>query len=499
MRLLLFYPTHFSTGMKPIGLSTLKAYLQKNGHEVRIFDFAQYAIKRHSDSSSKTTEVNIFKPVPDSEKHLLKQKTVNKNEFINILLNEIQNFRPDILGVSLLTNNLIISKEYFSTIKEKTGLPIIVGGIHPTVAPEKTISYPWLDMICIGYGEAPLLKLLNSKLKNLSIPNIWFKENGKVIKNDLLPHEFDFKNYEFPNWDDYSDNLFYKPFQGKVMRYGDVEFGRGCPFSCTFCVVSYLRGFLNIKSYAKKPAERMIEELVYLKNKYKIEIFRFWDELFLLVNDKQLLEFGWMYKKFVDLPFIIETTAESISPERAKALKEMGCVSVSIGVETGNYHLRSHVLNKKTTNETFIDKFNMVNENKINTTAYNMIGLPGETEEMIMETIDLNRKCQVKTPSHALFYPYPGTKLREYCVNKGYLDPEFEDDNVEEEVLYTRSVLKQDNIIKPEILKHYIESFPIYCKVPSHMHSNVLRSLVNDKIGQKIRRELKDFIQQQFD
>lgn len=496
MKLFLLYPTHFCTGMKPIGLSTLKAYLQKYGHEVRIFDMAQYAIEGEGADgpiTSLTTKLNIFKPVKVEERRLLEQKKISKKKLMEVILGEIDKFQPDLLGISLLTNNLAVAKEYFSFIKKQMQIPVIVGGIHPTVAPEKTISLDWADMICVGYGERPLLELLNSGMSDCSIPNIWFKKNGRIIKNQILSSVINFENYEFPNWDDYSDIQFYKPFQGKVMRYGDVELGRGCPYSCTFCIVSYLRETSGMRKCQKKRSDKMIEELSYLKKKYNIEIFRFWDELFLLVSDNQLLEFGESYKKFVNLPFIIETTAESITENKVKILKDMGCASISMGIESGNDELRNKVLNKRTSKQTYIEKFRLINENGINTTAYNMIGLPGENESMILETIKLNKECGVKTPSVGLFYPYPGTFLREYCIEKGYLNPDF-DDSTEESVLYTTSVLKQDHIIKPDKLSYYLEYFSIYCKVRPEMYPDISRSRINDEIGNRLKDEIQQLI-----
>jgi radical SAM superfamily enzyme YgiQ (UPF0313 family) len=451
--------------MKPIGLSTLKAYLKKRGHEVRIVDLAQYAIREKGADepiTSVTTKLNIFKPVKESEKHLLEQKKISKAELLEIMLREIEKFRPDLLGVSFLTNNLSVAEEYFSFIKKQVKIPIIAGGIHPTVAPESAIRLDWVDMICIGYGERPLLEFLNSGMTDYSVPNLWFKKEGRIIRNAIQPSVIDFENYEFPDWDDYSDIQFYKPFQGKVMRWGDVELGRGCPYLCTFCVVSYLREKLGMRQCSRKPTDRMIKELAHLKNEYDIGIFRFWDELFLLVSDSQLREFAELYKKFFNLPFIIETTAESVTKDRAGILRDMGCVSVSIGIESGNDDLRNNVLNKRTPKQTYIDKFHLLNSCGINTTAYNMIGLPGETEEMIWDTIELNRACGVKTPSVGLFYPYPGTPLREYCMQNGYLEADF-DDTTQEAALYTKSVLKQDHIIAPDKLSHYLEYFSSYC------------------------------------
>jgi radical SAM superfamily enzyme YgiQ (UPF0313 family) len=247
------------------------------------------------------------------------------------------------------------------------------------------------------------------------------------------------------------------------MRYGDVEFGRGCPYACTFCIIPYQRELFDFRTYPKKNNIQMVEELKYLKERYCIEIYRFWDELFLLVSDEGLKEFGELYVKDVGLPFIIETTAHSINKNKVNILKEIGCVSISIGIESGNIEMRTKLLNKKTSNEKYIESFHLINDAGINTTSYNMIGLPLETEEMIIETIELNRKCRVKTPAVGIFYPYPGTSLREYCIINGLLPVDF-NDNTNESILYARSVLQQEHIISQDKLMYYLMNFSKLCK-----------------------------------
>jgi radical SAM superfamily enzyme YgiQ (UPF0313 family) len=85
----------------------------------------------------------------------------------------------DLIGFSLMSSHFVKVKELTIKIKEKLDIPIIWGGIHPSVKPEECLKYA--DMVCIGEGEETMLELAN-KLKTANINNI-----KNIWLGDLLP------------------------------------------------------------------------------------------------------------------------------------------------------------------------------------------------------------------------------------------------------------------------------------------------------------------------
>ena len=122
------------------------------------------------------------------------------------------------------------------------------------------------------------------------------------------------------------------------------------------------------------------------------------------------------------MPFTIFARPESLTEEKIKILKKMDCVSVSIGVESGDQYIRNKILNRRMSDETIIAAFDLLHRYKIRSSSLNMIGIPTETEENIWETIKLNRRLQPSTISVAVLYPYKGSHIRELCLREGYLD-----------------------------------------------------------------------------
>ena len=105
-----------------------------------------------------------------------------------------------------------------------------------------------------------------------------------------------------------------------------------------------------------------------------------------------------------------------------RLLKAAGCYRISIGVESGNDHIRNDVMNRKMSREQIVNAFALAHARGIETMAINMMGLPGETDEMIWDTIRLNRQIKPTFSGVNIFYPYRGTKLGDRCFDEGLVD-----------------------------------------------------------------------------
>jgi len=205
----------------------------------------------------------------------------------------------------------------------------------------------------------------------------------------------------------------------------------------------------------------MISELAELKAKYRLDYLRFVDESFLNMPIKTLKGLVTLYINQISLPFIVMTHPSTVTNEKAKLLKEMGCTHVSIGVESGNDFIRNQICNRHITDFQIINAFKNLHDVGIGVTAFNIIGFPHEGRRQIFETINLNRIVKSDVPSVSYLYPFEGTKLYEYCIQNGYLQ---ENDEVPED--YTAaSVLKLNSITKEE-LEGLGKVFHLYCKYP---------------------------------
>jgi radical SAM superfamily enzyme YgiQ (UPF0313 family) len=104
---------------------------------------------------------------------------------------------------------------------------------------------------------------------------------------------------------------------------------------------------------------------------------------------------------------------DTVSEEKVKLVKKMGCVAMSVGIESGNEEIRRKVLNRQISNEQLERAFKIINDHEIRISTFNLIGLPTETRENVFETIAFNQKLNVKSANVYILYPFPGTQI---CV-----------------------------------------------------------------------------------
>lgn len=424
-KVLFVYPNKEAYPIIPLGISVLSGILKNSGHEVDLFDITFMIEQGYLDLHARE-QLNIVEKV-DVYKYW---GNSGEMDIDKELVRKIRDFKPDIIGFSIVENNYSCARHLFSVIKAKYDVSIIVGGVFPTVAPQFFIDDQNVDMICIGEGEKAMKELadrIDKKEGLWHIPNLIVKSEGKVITNK--PGKFyDWEPLIFQDWDIFDERHLMKPFMGKMWKTGFFELSRGCPYSCTYCIDHfYQKKFKECGRYRReKPIDYAIKEIAYMKEKDSLELVWFHDENFCMMSGERLDEFCTEYKRKIGLSFFIQTSADTLLDEKkVEMLKDAGCITISIGVEVGNEQIRTKTLNKHIKNEVYVRAFDNCQKYKIRTTANVMIGLPMETEENIMETISFCRECNADSIGIAIFAPYYGTKLRDECVEKGLMEDKY--------------------------------------------------------------------------
>ncbi len=141
--------------MGPLGLLHLVTYLGQKGHPARC--------------------VFLSKLDPETPEEL------------NAICSFVADTQPSLLGFSLMSFNFRRARRLTIELKQRfPHIPIVWGGIHPTMNPEESIRYA--DYVCVGEGEEALLDLvraIDGGIPTDNIPNIWSKQNGQVINTPL--------------------------------------------------------------------------------------------------------------------------------------------------------------------------------------------------------------------------------------------------------------------------------------------------------------------------
>ena len=325
----------------------------------------------------------------------------------------------ELLMMSIMTMDVPKAVELIDRVKAKRSIPVLVGGIHPTIVGARFLEqYPQIDYLCIGEGESMAVEFIENlgKPSLLQVQNLAYRKDGKAVINPIRPPEPLESLPPFP----------YRLYSRKRIVSGDgflsVAATRGCPYRCTYCCNKIYLDHYGKDYLRKRPIEQVISEMIFLKERYRPRFFLLSDEM-MLWEEQYAKDLFMAIKERVGIPYGFMARAEHIDEETVKIAKETGCQYVGIGIECGDEKFRKEHLKRYMTNEQIVRAFQLLKAAGISTTSYNMIGFPFDNdEELTKATMELNRQAEPTFVQVTIFYPFPGTALYDYCVEKDLID-----------------------------------------------------------------------------
>jgi len=496
INVLFIYPNTFGMNMLPPAIAMFTAILKKAGHNVDIFDTTYYSVDHGIDSDgSKMEKLNVA-PYSMEEKGIRLKNTDWKKD----IKDKVENFKPDLIGISSTEDMWELAVRVLNQIRDykiKNKVPVVVGGVFATFAPDLCLKEDLVDIACVGEGENALLDLCN-KIKNKEnyedITNCWVKtigpeylKNRNVIRKNPISKPVDINENPIIDISQFEENRLYRPMAGKVYKMIPIETIRGCPFTCRFCnspdQMAFYKGE-GYNFYRKKRMDLVYKELKHFKEKHKVEYNYFWADTFLGMNKKEFDEFCEMYKD-INLPFWMQTRPETINDYNMKKLKDVGLHRISFGVEHGNEEFRKKILDRRWKNKDIIEKLKIPKKYDIQFSTNNITGFPTETKKLAFDTIELNREIDATNTSVYAFVPFHGTPLRKMCEDLGLIKHE----------TITKCLTAESQLDMPQYPPHEIEEikkcFAMYVKFPKNRWKEIERAEKNDEEGTKIFNELK--------
>jgi radical SAM superfamily enzyme YgiQ (UPF0313 family) len=426
--LLFINPNRWGRGITTIWISAHAALLKNNGHKVKLFDSTFYKNWKQNETQYNTDNLQ-YKPTP--YENLIKYNT---NDIFSDLQNTIDKYKPDIIFGSAISSHIhgegeYVNIQYYDELLSKisTNALRIAGGLQPTAKPEIMFEkFPNIDLFIRGESEFILLQIsnmVNSKNDYLKLPGLAFKEYGEVKINPPQPI---LKNMDDLGYYDYSlfeEQAFFRPYNGEIIKAVDYELSRGCIYTCDYCVetvvqtyygfdTSSAKGVLkNAQSYLRnKTAKHIFHELRTLNKEYDIQLIRCQDTNFLTIHKKVLTQLAELLdKSTLNIFLYIETRPEGINESTIKLLKKLKVDGVGMGIELASQDFREDKLSRFADQKKIINAFDLLKVNGIKRTAYNIIGVPEETETDIIDTIKFNAKLDPDNITVAFYSPYIGT------------------------------------------------------------------------------------------
>lgn len=323
----------------------------------------------------------------------------------------IDTFKPDIAGATAVTMNVKKAVSILQQCREISPQIItVMGGPHASFDADALLSEKAADYIVRGEGEISFTGLIRNLEKGKtadSINGISFMRSGNIIHNPDQPPIADINILPFP-----ARHLV------PLSKYRALGFpinmitSKGCPHKCIFCAGHRMAGN-RVRYYS---TSRVVDEFEMLAGMgfHQINIV---DDLF-TSNRKRCIEVcDEIIKRKIFHKWSAFARVDTVSADLLSRLKEAGCETLCFGIESGNQEILDRV-KKRTTLLKCQSAVKLCMEAGIRPMASYILGLPGETEDTVSETIKFADNLGAGYGLHVLA-PFPGTEVREKAGNYG--------------------------------------------------------------------------------
>jgi len=328
------------------------------------------------------------------------------------------------IGVNSYASTDKRAQKIINFLKSKfPDIPIIYGGVHPTISPEKAISV--CDIICVGEAEQAIVDFAKAIEKNKSydkIKNLWIRKKDKIIKNPVRDLVDDLDKLPFPDYDIENHYILDKGRLRKFTEYdlgGQIFFltGRGCPYGCDYCSNSLFNELYKGKCrhiVRWHSPEYIINGILYLNKKFtSLKYFDIRDDTFSLRPLKDIEEFCRLYKEKVNMRFKCLGDPKTITDEKIRLLIDAGCTDIIIGIQ-GSERTNKEIYHRAQTDEGAVKASKILAKYKDKIAVmYDVITCnPYETSDDVVNLIKLLQKLEKPyflSVNNLVFFP--GTKL----------------------------------------------------------------------------------------
>lgn len=319
--------------------------------------------------------------------------------------NEIIKRRPDVVGITMMSVEYGPVMQCVDIIKEiDHSIKIVVGGAHPSLATQDVAKNENIDFIIAGEGEISFIDLLTDIEKGVKPRRII-----TGIKPDVETLPFAYREifgYE---------EVVRLAFAGLTPPCVTIIAGRGCMYNCSFCQPAE-RSIFGGK-IRRRSVDNILKELTLLKEKYHFNSFMIHDDC-LIEDVKWVKEFCEKYSAMgFSQSFYCQGRADIICRHEdvIAMMAKVGLSVISIGFESGNQRILNF-LRKGSTVAQNLKAAEICRKYKIKIWANYMMGIPTETKEEVMDTVNMIKKIKPDIYSPAFYTPHPGSDLYEYCV-----------------------------------------------------------------------------------
>jgi anaerobic magnesium-protoporphyrin IX monomethyl ester cyclase len=316
----------------------------------------------------------------------------------------IKSERPDVVGITMMSVDYQPAVQAIDIIKEVSPeTKVVVGGPHPSLMLHTMTENPKIDYVVTKEGEISFVKLLKDIEDNKADQRVIVGEAPDLdalpyADRDLFPH------LESP----LASDEFSPPFVTIIA-------GRGCLYKCSFCQPAE-RSIFG-KNVRRRSVKNVIGELSLLRERYNFKSWMLHDDC-ITEDTEWVTAFCEEYAKAgFTQPFACQSRSDIICRHEAmvKKMADVGLKLFFIGFESGNQRVLNF-LRKGSRVEHNYKSAEICRKYGIKVWANYMMGMPTETKEEVLDTVNMIRSIKPDFYSPAFYTPHPGSDLYDYCI-----------------------------------------------------------------------------------
>ncbi|MDE3090458.1 MAG: B12-binding domain-containing radical SAM protein [Chloroflexota bacterium] len=382
---------------EPLGILSIGSFLKQNGYTVEILD------------------TNLY-----PEAHVRSQ------------VGRLVADKPIYVGLSVMTAQLPHALEISALIKRlDPTMPVVWGGVHPTLFAAQTSLDPRIDLIAYGPGESTALEL--ARKFEIGETN-WNAVSGIAYRGAIMPArlaedlgDLPFLDYGLLDLKWYLGPAPHYLLSEQPIRALTVLSSRGCPWRCGFCV-----NVVTQNRWRALSAERFLDELEHQVKTYDLEAVRIVDEDFFVSKNRVTAIVEGMRARNLKLIWGTNVRAnyfsdKYITADYARALAETGVKFLALGAESGSDEVLE-LLSKDIKVEQTIRSARVCAGAGIIPIYSWMIGIPGQSKQAMGTNLDLMNRLTTICPTAVqytnwIFRPFPGGDLYAKCKALGLHEP----------------------------------------------------------------------------
>jgi len=330
------------------------------------------------------------------------------------LFKKIIEFRPEVIGFTVMSYQFRHTYTLISKIKERFPfIVIVVGGPHVSALEGKVLEEcSSIDYAIAGEGEKSLYDLCAGTSLD-KIGGLFYKSDNRIISGGPRNYIPDIEILPFPSYSSYD-----------LKNYPEIEIStsRGCPHPCIFCSVSNIMG----KKIRYRSVSNVLNEILFFYRHHGKRSFQIGDDNFLADKGRIIQLCEEIASQRLD-GIILRCgqgiRGDLIDRESLTAMKKAGFRHLGIGVESGSNHVLTSI-RKGETIQKIEQGIALACNMGFNVSLLFVVGSPGETLVDLERSILLARKYPVMKAFFFNLIPFPGTQLYDWATqNNAFAAP----------------------------------------------------------------------------